>query len=342
MRAFVTGGTGFFGSHIVEASLEWGDEVRALARAQSDTRFLEGLGKVELVHGDLGAVAPLVPLLEGVDVVFHSAARVKDYGSRKDFYDTNVKGTERLLEAAQKAKVPRFVFISSPSVVMNGEDQLDIDERTPYSRRYFNLYSETKAAAEQRVLASNGPDFITCSLRPRGIWGPRDLHGAIPKMLKRMKLGKLPRMPRGQRPTLVDLCYAGNGAHACMLAARSDKVGGKAYFISDGTPVDVWAFTDELADRYGIPRITRSVSPRLLWAIATVIETVWRIPALHSRYPPPLSRYLVSLLSHCSTYDLSAAKRDFGYAPIVDRATGLARIDEWLGDGGLAAYLRHV
>ncbi len=344
MKAFVTGGSGFLGSHIVDACLARGDSVRALVRASSDTRYLRSLDGVECVTADLddpGDIAALRDALEGIDVVYHSAARVLDYGSRAQFLRTNVEGTERLLAAARDAGVSRFVFVSSPSVVMAGADQIGVDESAPYPARYLNLYSETKAIAEQRVLAANTAEFITCALRPRGIWGPRDLHGAMPKMVKRMRDGKLPNVSGGRRIE-ASICFAENAAEACVLAARSDRVGGRAYFVTDAEPIDVWGFCDELADRFSVPRIARRVSPGFLWFVATVFDVLWKLPFLGHRRSPPMSRYLASLLIHHATYDIAAARRDFGYVPRVDRDEGFARIHAWLGEGGTDKFIEHV
>lgn len=341
MKSFVTGGTGFLGSHIIDACLKREDEVVALVRSTSNTEYLDTLPEVKQVVGGLSDQVFLQKILRGVDTVYHSAARVLDYGSREQFYETNVLCTEQLLKAARNAGVKHFVFVSSPSIIMNGSDQVNIDESEPYSDHYLNLYSETKAIAEQKVLAANTDGFITCAIRPRGIWGPRDLQGAMPKMVKKMKLGKLPNVSGG-RQILASTCYCENAAEACILAARSDKVGGKAYFVADEEPVDVWPFCDQLADHFGVPRVNRSVNPKTLWKVASVIEFIWRIPFLSHRYPPPLTCYLVSLLSHNATYDLSAAQRDFNYKPIVGLATGLKRIDEWLGDGGTEEFIRYA
>lgn len=341
LSAFVTGGSGFLGSHIIDACLKRGDAVRALVRETSDTRYLDTLHGVELVTGDLSDEVALTKALAGIDVVYHSAARVLDYGSRAQFMEANVHGTTRLLAAAKQAGVSRFVFISSPSVVMAGADQVDVDESAPYPKRYLNLYSETKALAEQAVLAANAPGFVTCALRPRGIWGPRDLHGAMPKMVKRMRDGKLPNVSGGKK-TVASITYCENAAHACMLAARSERVGGKAYFIADAEPIDVWPFCDELAQRFGVAKIQRAASPRVLWLAAVIIDFIWRLPFLANHRSPPMSRYLASLLIHSATYDITAARNDFDYTPIVDRETGFERIEQWLGDGGTEAFIQHV
>ncbi|WP_201776611.1 NAD-dependent epimerase/dehydratase family protein [Allosalinactinospora lopnorensis] len=241
MKTLVTGASGFLGSHIVDECVRAGDSVRALVRPSSDLSHLRTVPGVEIVHGDLKDRASLRAATEGVDVVYHSAARVLDYGSRAQFWQSNVTATESLLEAARAGGAGRFVFVSSPSAVMTGEDQYDIDESRPYPQRHLNLYSETKAAAESIVLAADAPGFTTCAIRPRGVWGPRDWHGFMPKLLARMLDGRMPDLSGGRR-VRTSLCYCTNAARACLLAARSGRVGGRAYFVADRERTDVWAF----------------------------------------------------------------------------------------------------
>ncbi|HEY2514338.1 MAG TPA: NAD-dependent epimerase/dehydratase family protein [Polyangiaceae bacterium] len=342
MRALVTGATGFLGSHIVDACLAQGDTVAALARAASPRAYLTSLPAVEIRQGDLTDAASLDRATRGVDVVYHSAARVVDYGSREDFYDQNVRGTEVLLDAARNNGVRRFVFVSSPSVVGDGSHQLNIDETYPYPARFLNLYSETKAAAEKLVLATNGPDFVTCAIRPRAVWGPRDRRGYMPKIVAKLLHGKMRDFSGGAR-VLASLCYCENAARACVLAAASPNVGGKAYFVTDREVVDVWGFMNTLAETFGAPRMRKRASPRMVAAAVFVIEAAWTLPALSHRRAPPLSRYGLSLLTRSGTYDTSAARRDFGYEPPVPQADGLARLRSWVDSiGGVEEFVQQV
>ncbi|MBL1415802.1 MAG: NAD-dependent epimerase/dehydratase family protein [Moritella sp.] len=340
MKVLVTGATGFLGSHIVDACLNQGDSVKVLVRYNSNLSYLKTLN-VEFVFGDLHDRASLLQATLEVDVIYHSAARVLDYGTRAQFLQTNVIGTKNLVAAAKQNNIDRFVFISSPSVVMSGKDQLDIDESEPYSSYFYNLYSETKALAEQYVLSQNSVDFITCSLRPRAIWGPRDKQGTLPRMLAKIRDGKLPNMSGG-RSVKASMCYCTNAAHACLLAARSERVGGKSYFITDTEQLDIWSFASYMANRYNLPPITRQVSPKLIWYVASLIDLVWKIPYLSNHLSPPLPRYTVGLLTLNSTYKLNAAKADLGYAPIVNLEQGLHEIDKWMGDDGLDKYIGHL
>jgi nucleoside-diphosphate-sugar epimerase len=340
VKALVTGGSGFLGGHIVEECVRAGDEVRVLVRSSSDLGHLRTVPGIEIVHGDLTDEASLRAAAKGVDVVYHSAARVLDHGSRSQFWAANVAATETLLRAAREGGAERFVFVSSPSAVMTGQDQYDIDESQPYPDRYLNLYSETKAAAERAVLAADAPGFTTCAIRPRGVWGPRDWNGFMPRLMARMLSGRMPDLSGG-RQVLTSLCYCTNAAQACLLAARSDRVGGRAFFVTDEEKTDVWAFMAEVAERFGLRPPTRRVPPLVRDALVEAIELVWRVPYLAHRHSPPLSRYSAALLTRSTTYDISAARESLGYRPTIDRATGLDLLQRWVDDiGGVAAFAR--
>ncbi len=340
MKVLVTGASGFLGSHIVDACLAQGDRVKVLIRKDSDLSYLSTLN-VEFVYGDLHDEISLQQAVAGVAVIYHSAARVLDYGTRAQFLQTNVIGTQNLVEAAKQNEVSRFVFISSPSVVMSGKDQLNIDEAEPYPDYFYNLYSETKALAEQYVLSQNSATFMTCALRPRAIWGPRDKQGTLPRMLAKIRDGKLPDMSGG-RSVKASMCYCTNAAQACLLAARSDRVGGKCYFVTDAESIDIWALAGELAQRYHLPAITHKANPKVVWSIAAMLDLVWKLPFLANHYSPILPRYTVGLLTRHSTYQLNAAREDFGYFPAVSLEQGLREVDEWMGDEGLDKYIGHL
>ncbi len=342
MNVLVTGATGFLGSHLVDACLREGDATRVLVRDASDRSYLDSLSGVEQTRGDLDDHGALRRAVAGIDVVYHSAARVTDCGTHRQFVATNVDGTSALLEAARAAGVRRFVFVSSPSVVATGEDQVRIDESTPYPARPMNFYCETKAEAERRVLRANEASFVTCAIRPRGVWGPRDYRGAIAKLLVRMRAGKLPDLSGG-RTVLTTMCHCTNAAHACLAAARSDRVGGKAYFVTDGEETDAWAFIRELAETFEVAPPHKTIRPTVLRVLVALCEALWRLPLLHARYSPPLSRYGISLLARTGTYDITAAERDFGYRPVVRREQGLRELAEWVrATGGLSSFLREV
>ncbi|WP_406229724.1 NAD-dependent epimerase/dehydratase family protein [Nocardia sp. NBC_01009] len=344
MKVLVTGASGFLGGALVRRLVEDGaHDVAILARRTSNLADLgDARAEVEVILGDLGDQASLIRATSGVDVVFHSAARVDERGTRDQFWDENVRATERLLDSARRGGASRFVFISSPSAMMDyhGGDLIDVDESLPYPRRYLNPYSETKAAAERAVLAADTPGFRTCALRPRAIWGAGDRSGPIVRLLSRTAMGTLPDLSYGHA-VFASLCHVDNIVDACIKAAESDTVGGKAYFIADAEQTNVWEFLGSVATDLGYQPPTRRPNPRVLAALVNVIETVWRIPAVATRWSPPLSRYAVALMTRSATYDTGAAARDFGYRPIVDRETGLAGFLAWLEtQGGVVELTR--
>ncbi|MEU8567106.1 NAD-dependent epimerase/dehydratase family protein [Streptomyces pathocidini] len=346
MRVLVTGATGFLGGHLVDGCAGEGHRVRALVRPDSDAGRLRRTPGVEVVYGDLADTASLWRAAEGVDAVHHTAARVTDFGTRTQFWDTNVAGTRRLLEIAQRSGAHRFVYVSTPSALMHPRegDRLGIDEKTPYPDRYFNLYAETKAAAERLVLAANGPRFTTCALRPRGIWGPRDRAGFLPRMVAKMWSGSLPDLSGGKR-VLVSLCHCDNAVAACLLAAHApaERVGGRAYFVADPERTDLWAFLAHLAALFDLRPPTRRVPPPLRDALVAAVELLWQLPLLSARLSPPLSRYGMALLTRSGTYDTTAAERDFGYVPTTTQAQGLRELAAWIDSiGGIREFVRSV
>lgn len=338
MKVLVTGASGFLGGHVVHSLVEAGHTVRALVRPTSDVRDLAGIA---LAQGDLDAQTGLTAATAGMDAVVHCAAKVDDAGSYEAFARTNLAGTEALLRAARASGVRRFVFVSSPSVVMDGRDQVRIDESTPYPSRYLHPYAKTKALAEQAVHAAHGDAMQTISLRPRGIWGPGDWSGPIPRLLDRMARGRLPDLSGGRR-VLADMCFVTSAAWACVLAVQAERVHGRACFVTDDAPVDVWAFARELAARYRLPPPGRALDPRAARGLARSVEAFYRLPLLRDR-SPPLSRYGIALIANTHTYDISAARRDLGYAPLVDREEALAVWFDWIEDqGGIGAFLAGV
>ncbi|WP_142214916.1 NAD(P)-dependent oxidoreductase [Streptomyces sp. SLBN-118] len=343
MKVLVTGASGFLGSHIVDASQRAGDKVRVLVRRESDLRYLRTVPGIEFAYGDLRDTASLRAAVDGIEAVHHSAARVTDQGTRAQFRDENVEGTRRLMTAARRAGARRFVFISSPSALMGirDGDRLGIDESEPYPRRFLNLYSETKAAAERLVLASDRPDFTTVALRPRAVWGPRDHSGFMPRLLAQMMTGSLPDLSGG-RQVHASLCHCDNAAAASVRAARAEGIGGRAYFIADPEPVEVWSTLAELALRFGAVPPTKQVPLGLLRAAAFTTDMLWKLPPLARRSSPPLSRYSLALLTRSTTYDTFAARRDL-VAPEIDHETGMTRLTEWIDSiGGINEYIRRV
>jgi nucleoside-diphosphate-sugar epimerase len=326
-RALVTGGGGFLGHAIVARLRAEGHAVRSLARGRYPE--VEALGAEQVQH-DLADPAGLQAHLDGVDVVFHAASRTGVWGSREAFFRANVDGTRHLLEAARAAGVRRFVYTSSPSATFDGRDAEGATEADcPYPTHFHAPYPESKAEAERLVLAANGPALATTALRPHLIWGPRDPH-ILPRLVSRRRQGRLVRVGPGTNK--VGICYIDNAAVAHLQAAAVLQPGspnaGKAYFLHDPEPVLLWPWIDQLLVAVGLPPVQRSVSPGVAMALGGLLEWVWR--TFQRPGEPPMTRFVAAELASSHWYDLSAARRDFGYAPVVGPDEGLRRAVAWL------------
>ena len=326
MKALVTGGGGFLGLAIVRRLRERGDQVRSFSRGTYP--ILEELG-VESLCGDLADAAAVREAADGCDIVFHVAAKAGVWGPAKSYESTNVVGTENVLGACNAAGIDRLVYTSSPSVTFAGTDQNGVDESEPYPARYFSDYARTKAIAENRVLECNGRELATVALRPHLIWGPGDPH-LVPRILARARAGKLRLL--GDRANEVDSVYVDNAADAHILAADRLKPGsaiaGKAYFITQDEPIPLADLLNRILAADGLPPVERSIPSGLAYLLGGVMEAVYG--ALGIKSEPPLTRFVARQLSTAHWFDISAARRDLGYAPAISLDEGMKRLAESL------------
>jgi nucleoside-diphosphate-sugar epimerase len=329
MKAFVTGGGGFLGSVIVRMLQERGDQVVSLSRGSYPE--LAALG-VEQIQGDLANREAVLQGAAGCGIIFHVAAKAGIWGSYNDFYQANVTGTEHVLDACRVHGIAKLVYTSSPSVVFDGTDVAGGDESLPYPAHYEAFYPQTKAMAEQLVLAANGPQLATVALRPHLIWGPGDNH-LVPRIIAKGRSGKLRRI--GNRPCLVDTVYVDNAAQAHLLAADCLKpdspVAGKAYFISNGEPIPLWEMVNRILAAGGIAPVSGTISPKLAYDVGMLCEGIWRLLNLSDE--PPMTRFVAKELATAHWFTIDAARRDFGYQPQITLDEGLNRLKLWLTSG---------
>ncbi len=328
---FITGASGFIGGKLAERLLAEGRPVRVLARRPLPE--LEKLG-AEVVRGDLHDVAVLRRACAGVGTVFHVAGRVGVWGPESDFHRVNVEGTAQVIAACQAAGVPRLVHTSSPSVVFNGGDLAGVDESAPLCTQAPCAYPTSKAAAERLVRAANADTLATVSLRPHLVWGPGD-RNVVPRVLALARKGRLKIVGAGRN--LVDCTHITNVIDAHVLAEAALMPGnllgyqtpggdprGRAYFITNGEPVVLWDWINELLRGVGAPEITRRVSLATAYRAGAVLETVWRVLPLKG--DPPMTRFVAKELATDHWFKIDAARRDLGYVPRVSMAQGTAEL----------------
>lgn len=329
-HCLVTGAAGFLGLYLVEQLVARGDRVRALCRRP--TPELQRLD-VEIVIADLRDAKAIAAACQQVDTVYHVAGVAGIWGPWQHFYEINTLGTRHIIDGCVLHGVKRLVYTSSPSVTFGGGDQCGIDESAPYPKRWLCHYPHTKALAEQAVLAANGRgELATCALRPHLIWGPRDRQ-LVPRLIDRARAGKLLRVGDGRN--LIDMVFVENAAAAHWQAADrlaiDSPVAGRAYFISQGEPVNCWRWIDELLALAGLPPVKRGISLSAAWAIGASLEAAHRLARRSSE--PRMTRFLAAQLGRSHYFNIDRARRDFGYEPRISTAEAMLRLSTSLGNG---------
>lgn len=326
MHALVTGGGGFLGRRIVELLREQGHAVRFLARGSYPEVEQTGATGLQVDLQDRDAVFQAV---EGVDIIFHVAARAGFYGPLADYWGPNVDGTRHLLDAMEDHGVTRMVFTSTPSVIGYAHNVEGGGNDIPYATRHLSPYPESKAAAEALVLGANRPGLATVALRPHLIYGPRDTN-LLPRVFDRARSGRLRII--GDGTAVVDTTYIDNAAWAHLDAARAltgsqAACAGNAYVISDDHPVQLWEWINTLLAELEIPQITKSVPTGVARAAAAAAEAVWS--TLHLKGEPPLTPFVVDGFAKSHWFSMAPAKRDLNYVVRVSPADALARTVAW-------------
>jgi sterol-4alpha-carboxylate 3-dehydrogenase (decarboxylating) len=322
----VTGGCGFVGRHIVEQLLSHGCKVRVFDLFINE----EYNDKVKFVKGNLLDEKDVDDVCAGAYAVIHVASPSPLSRNKKLFYDVNVGGSKNVIAACRRQGVTKLVYTSSASVQFDGTDQKNHDEQTPLPSKPMDMYTGSKLAAEQEILAAANDTLATCALRPHGIFGPRDPH-FFPALAKTGKAGKSKFMI-GDGSNLVDFTYVGNVAFAHILAAASltpkSAANGKAYFITNREPILFWDMLETVQRDFGykLPKIVMPVGFMLV--VAVIAEFFGRI----FKFQPTFNNQSVTYAGRHHYYSSDAAHDDFGYQPIFTLEEGIRSALDYFKD----------
>ncbi len=330
--SIVTGGGGFVGRHLVAALLERGDRVRVLDVVEPVP------SGAEFVRTDITDAAAVLEAIEGATTVFHNASLVHTKQNKADVvWAVNVDGTRHVIEACQAHGVPKLVYVSSGSVVYDGEDIEDGDESLPYATKNLAPYAHSKVEAEKLVLAKNGEGGVaTTALRPHVVFGPNDTR-FLPALMKHAKSGRL-RYQVGRRTWLSDYTYVGNLVDALLLADEKltldTPVAGNAYFITNGEPMPFWEFVRRVLQRLDLPPLRGRIPHQIVYAIAAIKEGLDTLRGGTISPEDGLTRFAIRYMCTHHYFSIENARRDLGYEPKVSIDEGIERTCQHLIDSG--------
>jgi nucleoside-diphosphate-sugar epimerase len=333
MKVLVTGGGGFLGSWVCRLLQARGDTAIGLQRSHSS--ILQALG-VQQAQGDILDIDTLQQAAQGCDAVIHTAGLAGPWGAEDRYHAINVTGTENVIKACRAVGIRRLVFSSSPSVAHGGGDIEGGDERLPYPASFKAAYPRTKALAEQAVMSANGAALHSVSLRPHLVWGPGDNH-LLPRLIERARQGAV-RLPGAAK--LIDTVYVENAAMAHLQALdaldSNPACHGQTYFISNDEPWPQARIIEALLEASGEPANTRAMPALLAHVAGALCEALWHVTKRPGE--PPVTRWSAEQLATAHWYDISAAKRDLGYRPVVTMQECLRRLANWQGNGAAGRY----
>lgn len=329
MKAFVTGGTGFLGGHIVETLVAAGFEVVALARRAEDAERLPT--GVRLHVGDVTDLASLERGMEGCGAVFHAAALVKRWArDPREFDRVNIEGLGNVLRAASRAGVRKILYTSS-FIALGPTDGITADEDyEPGPRILHNDYERTKWAADRfaRVKAREGEPLVV--LYPGVIYGEGRLTDGniIAQAVKKHLEGKLPGTigPGDRRQCFT---YVKDAAEGHLLAFQKAEYGSR--YILGGENRTVRELFSLVEKASGTPPPRRKIP----YAIAGMVGLAQRLRAYLTGREPELTDQEVGIYRHEWAYSSERAVRDLGYR-MTPLEEGVARMVAWLRPGAPA------
>ncbi len=323
----LTGATGFVGSHVAEALVRRGDTVRTLARAGSDTAFVESLG-VTVVRGDLTDPDALKRAVEGCDVVVNCAAKVGDWGHVDGYRAVNVEGLRHLLDATLGKPLHRFVHVSSLGVYA-ARHHYGTDETEPLPNDHIDGYTQSKVEAERLALQYHRKQKVPVTiLRPGFVYGPRD-RMVLPRLADRLKERSVIYIARGR--FALNTIFVGNIADAVLLAidAPEEAVAGEVFNLTDGEFVSKRKFFETVADGLGLKR-PRGFPPVPVFLARMMAN--WREGAFrraNKPNPPRITQAQLKFAGLNLDFSIAKARTKLGYTPRVLFDEGMKQALEW-------------
>jgi nucleoside-diphosphate-sugar epimerase len=319
MRVCVTGGTGFLGAALVRDLLARKVPVRVLARPSQRADLLETQG-AEVVRGSLADADYIARAVQGVDIVYHLAAKVDTPGGKADYLETNVRGTESILTACLGRGVRRVVYVSSLAVYGLAPDGQRIDENTPFdeSPHLRDFYAESKIVADRLVVEFGRKTALPITvIRPGIIYGPGR---PLPVGLLGFTLGKT-NFVFGNPNHRIPLNYVENLVDAMQVAAQAGGAQFRQFNVLDDDELTLAKYHEAKTD---VDKTATHFSPG--WSVLLAgpfAEAILRVLPNGGRVR--FSKHQLTRALQDRWYDTHRIREETGWAPKVSLRDALNR-----------------
>ena len=325
-RVFVTGATGFIGSHLIDRLIGEGVQVRCLVRDSSDRRWIEGKD-VELIYGDLVDYSVLEAAVAEVDTVFHVAGTTQS-PTEEGYYQGNVTGTVNLVKAVLSVNptLNRFVYVSSQAAAgpsIYGEPVRESDEPNP-----LTPYGASKLGGEEAVLAFSSQMPVTV-IRPPSVYGPRDTGFLV--AFRNIQAGIIPVI--GWRKRYFSIIYIDDLIDGLLDAAEDENAIDQIYFMASDPPFHWQQISRVIGDILGKKPVTVHVPVFLAYLFALIQEWLTIMRGKIPRVTRQLVRRLAQRYWVCESIK---ARRELNFRPKVTLEEGIEKTANWYqGEGWL-------
>ena len=319
-KVLVTGATGFLGKYLIEELLNNDYEVVAQGRKENVLRDIKEKYNAQILKCSLDEIKN-VELK--VDYVIHAAALSTVWGKWEDFYNSNVVGTENVIDFCKKNNVKRLVYVSSPSIYSAKCDRLNIKEEDFDKNNKLNYYIKSKILAENLINSIEDDKLEKVIIRPRGLFGIGDT-SIIPRLIKANRKIGIPLFNDGKN--IVDITCVENVALALRLAIESKNAVGNTYNITNGEPREFKNILEELFEQINEPPKYLKISLNLMYGVSSIIEFIYKL--FHIYKEPMITKYNICTLGYSQTLNIKKAKKDLNYIPKMTLSEGIKKYAE--------------
>ena len=322
MKILVTGATGLLGSHLVERLIARKYNLRILVRSTSDLHRLRGLG-LELAYGDVRDYWAVREAVKDVDVVYHLAGVMRDWGPRRLFWDVNVGGTEYICRACVAEGVERLIHTSSVAATGMEDFPGVKNESAPLITKGHHVYCLSKAEGERVVRRyAREQGLKTTILRPSYIYGPRELNVGL-YIVSRLLQKHFYLLP-GNGRNYHQMIYVTDAARGMELALQERAIGETYILVGPRTTArEIYSSLSRAMGRREVIYLPKIVGQ----ALGLVLKATYT--AIRAKRAPLLTPFRLGILVNNNAWDGSKAERELGFCYQVGLKEGMQSAVHW-------------